>query len=60
VGDLDFELSKKDMQLEMGTNQRYSSTIVSTSELFKGLDDIKKKGDNLDERLKMIVGEDNW
>jgi len=34
--------------------------MVSNSELFKGLEEIKKKGDDLDERLKMIVGEDEW
>jgi hypothetical protein len=59
VGDLDFEDSNKDL-FEIGSRrQRHTSAMVSSSELFKGLDEIKKKGDDLDERLKMIVGEDN-
>lgn len=61
VGDLDFEDSKKDMMFDLGDRrQRHTSAIVSNSELFKGLEEIKKKGDDLDERLKMIVGEDEW
>ena len=61
VGDLDFEDSKKDLMFDMGDRrQRHTSAIVSNSELFKGLEEIKKKGDDLDERLRMIVGEDEW
>ena len=45
---------------DVDRKQRHTSAMVSSSELFKGLDEIKKKGDDLDERLKMIVGEDEF
>ena len=44
----------------MDRRPRHTSAMVSSSELFKGLDEIKKQGDDLDDRLKMIVGEDDW
>ena len=62
VGDLDFEDSHKDLFFEIDRGkQRHTSAMVSNSDLFKGLDEIKKKGqdkfNDLDERLKAIVGD---
>jgi hypothetical protein len=42
VGDLDFEDSQKDLLFDMGRKTRHTSAMVSSSELFKGLDEIKK------------------
>jgi hypothetical protein len=60
VAELDFEDSGKGIMFEVGRKQRHTSAMVSNSELFQGLEEIKKKGNDLDERLKLIVGEDNW
>ena len=65
VPDLDFEHSQKEDFFfgGMDRRQRHTSAIVSNTELFKGLAEIKKKGKegDLDERLKMIANEnDDW